>query len=360
MKIIDKYLTKQFVQTILFGLIAFTALFVIIDLMENMDDFIDQNVPGHIILEYYIVFIPEIFRLMIPVAVLLSCLFTVGKLSTQNELTSMKSSGVSLYRFMIPFLITGLAISLLATAFGGYVVPAANKHKVNIEQTYMKKGLVSIGGNIIFQDSKTRIVNILSYSTFSQQANRVSIQEFNPDNLTQMISRIDANNMKYDSTANKWILNGGTKRIFTDSNEVAESFAIMDLHDLNFKPSDILKKQQKPEELTLNELKALADERLRSGNDPTRVEIEYHSRYAFAFASLVVVFFGLPISANKRKGGLAVQFGISLGVTFLYLVFMKVSQAFGKNGVMDPIITAWFANFVFLLGGLINMLRVQK
>ena len=116
MKILDRYLVKQFLQTIAFGLIAFTALFVIIDLMEKMDDFIDQSVPGNIIFEYYIVFVPEIFRLMIPVAVLLACLFTVGKLSTQNELTSIKSSGVSLYRFMTPFLITGLIIRAYSSA----------------------------------------------------------------------------------------------------------------------------------------------------------------------------------------------------------------------------------------------------
>jgi len=360
MKILDRYLIRQFLQTIVFGLIAFTALFVIIDLMENMDDFIDQSVPGNFIIEYYIMFVPEILRLMIPVAVLLACLFTVGKLSSQNELTSMKASGLSLYRFMMPFLATGLFISILATAFGGYVVPTANKHKVYIEQTYMKKGLVALGGNIIFQDSKTRIVNILSYSTFSQQANRVSIHEFDEKYSTKMTSRIDANFMRYDSAANNWILNGGTKRTFTDSNETAENFTTMELNNLNFKPDDIIKKQQKPEEQTLDELKEFAEERLRSGNDPTRIEIEYYSRYAFGFASLIVVFFGLPISANKRKGGLAVQFGISLLVTFLYLVFMKVSQAFGKNGVMDPLITAWFANFIFLFIGLVNLIRVQK
>ena len=58
MKIIDKYLIKQFLQTIFFGLIAFTLLFVVIDMMENLDDFIDQSVPLGIILHYYLVFSP--------------------------------------------------------------------------------------------------------------------------------------------------------------------------------------------------------------------------------------------------------------------------------------------------------------
>jgi lipopolysaccharide export system permease protein len=74
----------------------------------------------------------------------------------------------------------------------------------------------------------------------------------------------------------------------------------------------------------------------RSGNDPTNTMIEYHSRFAFSAASLIVILFGLPLSANKRRGGLAVQVGINILIAFIYLVFMKISQAFGKNGAIDP------------------------
>ncbi|MHB8930865.1 MAG: LptF/LptG family permease, partial [Melioribacteraceae bacterium] len=88
--------------------------------------------------------------------------------------------------------------------------------------------------------------------------------------------------------------------------------------------------------------------------------IEYQSRIAFAFASVIVVLFGLPISANRRRGGLAIQFGINLLITFIYLVFMKVSQAFGKSGVLNPLITAWLANFIFLLAAIYNIKRAQK
>ena len=107
-------------------------------------------------------------------------------------------------------------------------------------------------------------------------------------------------------------------------------------------------------------MRKFAEDQLLAGNDPTRVEIEYHSRIAFAFSSIIVVLFGLPLSANKRKGGLAIQFGISLLVTFVYLVFMKVSQAFGKNGVLHPLITAWFANMVFFVAAIVNIFRARK
>ena len=360
MKILDRYLLKQFLLTVLFGLAAFTLLFVIIDLMENLGDFLDQNVSEQMIMQYYLVFIPEIIRLITPIAVLLASLFTAGKMANLNELTAIKASGVSLYRFMAPFLIASIFISLISIYFGGYLVPMANKQKVLIEQNYLKKGIVFIGGNIIIQDSKTRIVSLNSFDAVHQQAYMISIQEFNPMDNTKLISQLNGFRMVFDPAKNCWVIYDGVIRSFTDTTETMEKFPIRDFPQLNFRIEDVIKKQRKPEEMTLSELNKFADEQLRTGNDPTSIEIEYQSRIAFAFASVVVILFGLPISANRRRGGLAIQFGINLLVTFLYLVFMKVSQAFGKNGVMNPLITAWLANFIFLAVAIYNIKIAQK
>jgi len=360
MKILDKYLIKQFLQSIFFSLLAFTLIFVVIDMMENLDDFLDQNVSTSLILQYYLVFTPEMVRLMTPIAVLLASLFTAGKMANQNELTAIKASGVSLYRFMTPFIITTFIISIFSVYFGGYLVPMANKHKIYIEQNYMKKGLVYLGSNIFFQDTKTKIVSINNFDISQKQANQVSIQEFSDKDGTKLISRTDAFRMIYDSTKSSWLAYDGITRSFSDTSETVDKFMVKEFQHLNFKPEDVIKKQRKPEEMTLSELKTYSDEQLRTGNNPTAISIEYESRIAFAFASIVVVLFGLPISANRRRGGLAIQFGINLLITFTYLVFMKVSQAFGKSGQLNPLTTAWLANFIFLLAALYNIKRAQK
>ena len=359
-KKIDKYIVKQFIQTIVFGLLAFLLIFVIIDMMENLDDFIDQNVANILIVQYYIVFTPEIIRLMLPVAVLLAALFTVGKMESTNELTAIKAGGVSLYRYMIPFLVSAFAISLFSIYFGGYIVPMANKHKVFIEQKHMKKDLITAGNNIFFQDSDNRIVTISYYDVSEDEANRVSIQEFSDTNITQMTDRIDANKMKYDSTNSSWLVINGIHRHFQDSTETMEYFDSKPLNYLNFQPRDVIMKQRKPQEMTLDELQEFAAGLRKAGNDPTRILIEYHSRIAFAFTSFVVVLFGLPFSVNKRRGGLAIQFGVSILITFVYLVFLKIVEAFGKNGVLDPFLTAWFANFIFFFAAVYYIVRANK
>lgn len=360
MKIIDKYLIKQFLVTILFSLLTFLAIFIVIDIMEHIDEFIDYEVPFHIILKYYVVFLPQMIRYMTPISVLLAALFVTGKMSDQNELTAMKSSGMSLYRYMAPFVITAFVISLLSVYFGGYIAPLSNKIKVGIEREYMDWGTIQSGNNIFFQDSKTRIVTIASYNVHTERANIISIQDFDPNDITRMVNRIDALKMKYDTTNNLWILSDVVQRTFNDTSLTINNSAKMVITDLNFTPDEVIKKQLKPEEMTLTELKQLADDQLKTGNNPRRAMIEYHSIIAFAFASLITVLFGLPISSNKRKGGLALQFGINLVITFAYLVFMSISQAFGKNGVMSPVLTAWFANIVFFIAAMINIARAQK
>jgi lipopolysaccharide export system permease protein len=368
MKIVDRYLVKQFLMTMVFGLIALTIIFVVIDMMENLDDFIDQNVPADVVFHYYFVFSPEIIKLITPVGVLFAALFTAGKAANLSELTAIKASGVSFFRFMLPFLVTALIVSLISIYFAGYLVPMANKTKVNIERNYLKRGFVYSGSDIFFQDSRTRIVSISYFDESRNTAHRISIQEFNKNDLTEMLSRIDAQTLVYDTTTKVWIAQNGVKRIFNSSvsfasagkNQTDEYFTQSTLDYLNFSPDELFFKQQKPEEMNLDELKTLIQSQEKAGNDPTAVLIEYYSRFSFPMASIIVVLFGLPISANKRKGGLAVQVGINILVTFIYLVFMKVSQAFGKNGAMDPLLTAWFANIVFLAAAFVNLPRMRE
>ncbi len=359
MKIIDRYLIKQFLQTIVFALIGFTLIFVVIDAMENLDDFIDQDVPAMIVLQYYLVFIPDIIKLMTPVSVLFGALYTAGKLTSLSELTAIRASGVSLFRFMLPFIVTAFFISILAVYFGGYVVPMANKTKIYIGQVYLKKGLEYTGSNIYFQDTNTRVVSISFFDSNSNRANKISIQDFDQKNLTRMTGRIDAQKLEYDSLTVSWMAYSGVNRKFSEEGETAEYFTSLKLTDLQFKPDDLVKKQRKQEEMNLDELSDLIETQKRAGNDPTIIQIEYHSRIAFAVTSLIIVMFGLPIAIKKKKSGIAAQIGINLLITFAYLVLLQVSRAFGKNGALDPILTAWFANFIILIGTAITLPKMR-
>ncbi|MCK9408312.1 MAG: LPS export ABC transporter permease LptG [Bacteriovoracaceae bacterium] len=361
MKIFDSYILKQFILTTVFGLITFMAIFVVIDLMENLDDFLDNNVANELIVQYYIAFLPEIVKLMTPVAVLLASLFTTGKLASNNELTAMKAGGMSIYRYMAPLITVALVVSGLSVYFNGWVVPYANQQKFSIERKYLNRSLESTARtNIYLQDGKKRIVYISYYDGASRTGTRTSIQEFSDSTLISISQRWDGKQIIWDSISGTWSMSQGKQRILTPQGEHMITFDSYLFRDLTFSPKDIVKKVERPEEMNYTELGEFIERQQNSGNDTARWMVDYHNKVAFPFASVIVVLFGIPFSFGKRKGGIALQVGISAAVVFIYMVFMKISNVFGYNGDLNPLLTAWLANIIFFAAGVVNILRVNK
>jgi lipopolysaccharide export system permease protein len=366
--ILDRYIVRQFLVTFLFGLLTFLLIFLVIDMMEKLDDFIDASTPVAAIAQYYLAFTPEIIKLMTPVAMLLGALFVVGRMSNQNELPAMKSSGLSLYRFLLPLVVVALLVSIISIYFNGWVVPRANQQKSAIERTHLHRSL-STGSTLplFFQDGRTRLISINYYDEAAQLGYRVSIEEFSDSNLTVMRRRYDAHHMEWGpatstggSTRQGWTLVSGVVREFDGDSQGITSFDRLALGKLSISPSDIEKKQQKPDEMNYPELREFIENQQRAGQDVSRWTVDLNSKIAFPFASVIVVLFGVPFASIKRRGGLAIDFGVCVAMTFVYLAFMKTSQVFGYNGDLNPLLTAWLANIIFFALAIINLLRVQK
>ena len=361
MKSIDRYLIRQFLVTAFFSLVAVTIIFVVIDALEHLDDFIDKQATITVVVLYYFYFIPEIIKLIMPVAMLLASLFVTARMSMQFELTAMKSSGISLYRIMVPFVLVALIVSGASVYFNGWIVPLANKKKLNIERVYLHKDQISTySANIFFQDSPTRILSIGYFDDARNIASRVSIQNFSDTNLTVLTSRIDAISMTWDTTAQAWILYQGTERWFAPGKERMEEFSKTPAGRLHFDPDDLRKKQEKPDEMDYYTLKQFIENQQQAGQDVARWQVDFYSKVSFPFASVIVVLFGVPFSSIRKRGGVGVQLGISLLICFIYLIFMKVSQVFGYNGDINPLLTAWTANILFFIAATYVMIRVPK
>jgi lipopolysaccharide export system permease protein len=361
MKLLDRYIVRQFIVTSAFALLAVTVIFVVIDALEHLEDFIDKQATVGMVALYYVYFIPEIVKLIMPVAMLLGSLFVTARMSTQSELTAIKSSGISLYRIMAPYLFVALTISALSVYFNGWIVPQANKKKFTLERVYLQKEIIATySANIFFQDSPTRILSIGYYDEMRATASRVSIQDFDPRDATVLVGRIDASSMTWDSTARAWILHKGTQRTFTNGKESTRDFITSPAGHLRFDPDDLRKKQEKPDEMDYYTMREFIDSQQRAGQDVARWQVDFYSKVSFPFASVIVVLFGVPFSSVKRRGGMGVQIGISLLICFIYLIFMKVSQVFGYNGDIHPLLTAWLANIFFLGAAAYVMMRVPK
>jgi lipopolysaccharide export system permease protein len=369
MTILDHYIIRQFSIAFLFAMAAVLMIFLVIDMMEKLDDFIDANVPTPTIIEYYFAFLPEIVKLMTPVAMLLAALFVMGRMTNQNEISAMKASGVSLYRVLVPFLAVSLVVSLFSLYFNAWVVPKANQRKFSIERVHLQRS--SDAGNrfnVFFQDGRTRLVSIGYFDAQRGLATRVSIQEFADTNLTVLVRRYDAREMEWiskqptlgETATGGWVLHTGIRREFVGGQELLSSFEREPIGRLTITPEQIEKKLRKPDEMSYTQLKEFIENQRNAGQNVARWMVDFHSKISFPFASFIVVFFGVPFAANKRRSGVAIEFGICVAVTFIYLAFMKTSQVFGYNGDLDPLLTAWIANILFFAAAVVNLARVRK
>jgi lipopolysaccharide export system permease protein len=369
MTILDRYVVRQLLVVFFFGLLTFLLIFVVINMMERLDDFIDANAPISVIFQYYLAFTPEIIKLMTPVAMLLAALFVVGRMANQNELSAMKSSGLSLYRFLIPFVIVAFLVSLASIYFNGWIGPYANAMKTSIERTHLHPTQGARSSQpLFFQDGRTRLASVNYYESTSRIGYRVSIEEFADTNLTVLHRRFDARQMEWgrlrntpgDTLSEGWILISGTTREFRGESQYLSTFQRLPLGRLSITPADIEEKQRKPDEMNYIELREFIRNQDRAGQDTSRWMVDFHNKIAFPFASVIVVLFGVPFASIKRRGGLAIDFGVCIAVTFIYLGFMKTSHVFGYNGDLNPLLTAWLANIIFLILAVINIMRVQK
>lgn len=357
MRILDRYILRRFIVTLLFALFAFIIIFIVVDLIGNLDKFIDKNVPKIIITKFYVSYSPFIFVLVLPIAMLLASLFSMGQMARYNELTAIKSVGVSLNRILLPLLIFSFFVSLLALVFGEKIVPPANQKNSNIKNEYIKsvkKDINTRVKNIFLRDREDRRIFIDYYDSRDKTAHKVSIQKYIGN---QIVERVDAPKMKWEDGT--WVLYNGYKRLFSGINEQATPFKILKDPNIHFKPEQLVESNKAPEDLSYDELKTFIQEVIRNGGNPNRWLVDLHLKISIPFANLIMVLFGSPLASNKKRSGAIFGCMVSLVICFFYFGFVKFAQTLGHNGTLSPLLAAWLANAIFFVSG-IFLLTVAK
>lgn len=380
----DRYILRQFVQTFFFGILAFVVIFIVVDLIENLDEFSDRNVGFGTIVEYYLYYIPEMVKLVAPIGMLLAALFTFSRLDSTHELTAIRTSGTSIGRIILPLLTFGLIVSGTLVWFNGWIVPSANVARLEIDRTEMGRNRISGASNTFLRVNPTLNLQMDYFDAETATAQTVTLERTDSaalllapridtvagrprvvgsDTLRTLavVERIDAARMVFDTATEEWNLYDGIARNLRDPERIAATpFDMRRLGGLGIRPNDLTASQQKLEEMTLPEIAARIGREKAGGRDTRQLEIDYQSAYSFPFAAFIVILFGLPFSGRRRKGGAAVPIALTAVISAVYLVFTEVSKTLSYTGDVSPIVTAWVANGLFLLVGLLNLLRVER
>jgi lipopolysaccharide export system permease protein len=358
-KIIDKYILYRFLKIVAVSLLSFILVVIIVDLIENIDKFIDHKAPVHLVIMYYINYTPFIIILALPVAVLLSTMFTIGSLARYHELEVMKATGLSLYRLSRPLLIAGFLISIAAMIFSDLVMVPADYRKDQIKKEQIEKRTPSDGRvrqNVIKAGRDGWIVYARVYNERELTGESIVIQQIQNNEIKEAIK---AGSMAWADSG--WLLTNVTKRSFDNGEETG--FAAYDTLFASFLPHtpEVMSYRQKnPRDTRFFELLKLIQLKRWMKQDTAKERVELYLKVSFPFSNFIIIILGIPLAANPRRSGGSVGFGLSVIISFIYFIFLRAGQSFGYNNTLPPWLAATIGNIVFLAVGLLMFLKTRK
>lgn len=346
---LDRYIIGKFLGTYFFSIALIISVAVVFDFNENIDKFISKNAPMELVLfDYYLNFIPYFSNLFSQLFVFISVIFFTTKLADNSEIIAMMSTGVSFKRLMRPYLVSAAIIGALTFVLSCYIIPEGNIKRVNFENQYKRREVVTYTSNVQLEVDSGVIAYIGRYEDSQKTGYEFTLDKFEEKKL---VKHLQAMTIQYDSVAPEpyhWIITNYQTRDFQGMREVIHNGYRLDTI-IKMEPQDFLITKGQQETLTSPKLwDYIQRQKQRGFANIKEFEVEYWKRGASAFAAFILTIIGASLSARKRKNGLGITLGTGLALSFAYILFQTISATFAINADFPPILAAWLPNFVYL------------
>ena len=350
-KKIDRYILSKYITSFFYCLILFTAIVVVVDISEKTDDFVKSKLPiWKIISDYYFGFIPRIDAMLFPLFVFISVIFFTAKMATRSEVIAILSSGVSFRRFLRPYAIGGIFLSILLWIGYQYVVPNANKKWGDFEAKYIDPNFGNNQENkkykqkLYFRIDSTTYAGIRGYDTVSKSGNGFFVQQFVNNRLAY---NRRAETFTWDSADRKWKLDNVAERRLDSLSERIRLLPSI-LENYNFKPRDLRKDEYLKDQLPTPELDEFIKlERMRGSEMLSTLLVERYNRDAIPVSVLILTFIGAVLASRKIRGGSGFHLAMGVLISVVYILFSRFSVVFATKGNFTPFLASWTPNILF-------------
>jgi lipopolysaccharide export system permease protein len=356
--LIDRYIAKLFGGFFLAALVVFVTLYVAIDFMSNISHY---QAPGQAVANYYLYSSLGIAYQIMPVACLLATIFTLSSLGRANELVALFSSGMSLARISAPILLFVVAASCTGFWLTDRLGPVINQKKnyVYFVEIAKQPGLYStVKSNKIWFKSGNVLFNIKALQGEKAQAQGLTMYYF--DASWKLIQLITADDVALKGE--NWELRNGTVTLFPKelNAPMTQSFKAKTIV-MSEDAADLQSTARTTDMMGVAELGRFISRNKEAGLDTLRYEVDYHSKFGFAFAAFVMSFIGIPFSvARQRTGGTALNAGVCVFLAFAYWTFYSSGLTLGYHGLLPPIAAAWAPNLIMVALSTFLLLRMKK
>ena len=343
----DLYIIRKFLGTYFFAILLILAIIVMFDVNEKMDKFLQAPLKATIF-DYYVNYLPYMANQFSPLFTFIAVIFFTSKLAGNSEIIAILSSGVSFRRLLVPYMVSALVIAVFTFTLDAFIIPPANVKRIDYQNKYIKNKAVDYGSNIQLQVVPGEIAYMSRFDNRSKTAYNFSLEKFDGKVLR---SRLTASSAVYD-TLYRWTVRDYMIRDFKGMKEEIRQGGRLDTV-VPIEPRDFLIAQNDHEKMTTPDLyNYINRQKMRGVANIKGFEIELHRRFAMTAAAFILTLIGMSLSSKKVKGGMGINIGIGLVLSFSYILFSTVTSTFAISGYTTPFIAMWIPNVVYLIIGI--------
>jgi lipopolysaccharide export system permease protein len=358
-KIIDRYLIKEILQP--FGIVLFVMTFVLLmgKILQLMDLMINKGVGLIAIVQLILFLLPSFFVFTIPIALLISILIALGRISSDSEFTVLKASGVSLYRLTPPILLIAFA-ALLLTAFSTFfLAPYSNMAtKTLLYSVARSKAGIGIKEKVFIADFKGILLyaDTISDRDFSMEGVLVSDQRTDEEPATIIAKQAFLISDPKSMDVTLRLENGSTYSVSKDK----KNFRKMDFqyYDINLDVPSALSEARKErskstKEMTPRELILNIKNSRQADKNYREYVLELNKKFTIPFSCLMFGILAIPLGIKSRHRSVKARgFTLGLMTVLLYYLLQLGCDALVTTGKLPPLLGSWMPTLLFCMTGL--------
>ncbi len=350
MKILRNYVLKDFLGAFFMSMFVLTFVMILGNLIKLAELIIAKGVSLAIAGKLFLYLIPFLFSFILPISALCGVLLSVGRLSGDNELIAIRSSGVHLFKFLLPLLIVGVILSMFAIILNNKIIPLAH-HKTR--ETLLQMGTENPTAALeagTFITAFDKFI-IFIYHIDGHKLSNVRIYE--PQGENKPPRTIIAKKGEFILLPEKKILK--LKLMDGTSDEInpsdPENFYKLNFKtyfmNIDFKKQDNKKVDKKTKDMTLQELREEISYFKKKGIDPAPIFTEIYKRFTLSLSCLIFIIVGAPFAMITRRREKSINFGFAFLIVALYYLMLIGCEALSMEGKLPPWIAMGIPNIVF-------------
>jgi LPS export ABC transporter permease LptF len=367
MRLIDRYIGRQLIVSILFAILVLSFVLVIGNIFRKLLPLlVNHDLPVEYVIGFIAYVLPFSLIFTIPWGLLTAVLLVFGRLSADNELIALRSNGVSIARICAPLVWIALVCTAVSLWLNVKVAPAAQEEmRSTVFNLATRNPMALFGsdqvidqfpGNKIYVGKKdgNKLENIIVFET-------------NDDSMPMKVTYAKTGSLEADLPNKRILMHLFAARYqqrdeydpfdlnrIRDGISVAEGTLPISLEELYEKEKRRASRSMLSIEQLLEQLNN-DDPKMRSSS---RTEI--NKRFSFPFACLVFSLVGVPLGITAHRRETSFGFAASLAIGVFYFLFIIIADALRSNAKLHPELLVWFPNVLFLLVGIWLFRRMSR